>query len=197
MQFTQSCLTLCDPMDCITPGFPVHHQLLELVQTHVHRGGDAQKWDIAIKKELKHARMLLNLDVDGTWMDAEKEMKTQWVSWHCTQKPDGPWRGYRCRLLSKRRNWHWNMGGRDSCYEAAESKSMRGISYERKKKALLNIKEPGLTGFNAVSPLQHLHLSNCHMMQKDRNGFWARIKPRVLPGKHGLKVEPVDCKTLH
>ena len=30
---TQSCLTLCDPMDCSTPGFPVHHQLLELAQT--------------------------------------------------------------------------------------------------------------------------------------------------------------------
>jgi len=29
------CLTLCDPMDCSTPGFPVHHQLLELAQTHV------------------------------------------------------------------------------------------------------------------------------------------------------------------
>ena len=33
----QSCLTLCDPMDCSTPGFPVHHQLPELTQTHVHR----------------------------------------------------------------------------------------------------------------------------------------------------------------
>ena len=29
------------PMDCSTPGFPVHHQLLELAQTHVHRVGDA------------------------------------------------------------------------------------------------------------------------------------------------------------
>ena len=38
---TQSCLTLCDPMDCSTPGFPVHHQLLELIQTHVHLVGDA------------------------------------------------------------------------------------------------------------------------------------------------------------
>ena len=37
----QSCLTLCDPMDCSMPGFPVHHQLPELVQTHVHRVGDA------------------------------------------------------------------------------------------------------------------------------------------------------------
>ena len=37
---TQSCPTLCNLMDCNTPGFPVHHQLLELTQTHVHRVGD-------------------------------------------------------------------------------------------------------------------------------------------------------------
>ena len=33
----QSFLTLCDPIDCSKPGFPVHHQLLELAQTHVHQ----------------------------------------------------------------------------------------------------------------------------------------------------------------
>ena len=38
---TPSCPTLCDPMDCSTPGFPVHHQLPELAQTHVHQVGDA------------------------------------------------------------------------------------------------------------------------------------------------------------
>ena len=37
----QSCLILCDPMDCSTPNFPVHHQLLELAQTHVHWVSDA------------------------------------------------------------------------------------------------------------------------------------------------------------
>ena len=37
----QSCLTLCDPMDCSTPGLPVHHQLPELTQTHVHWVGGA------------------------------------------------------------------------------------------------------------------------------------------------------------
>ena len=37
----QSCPTLCDPMDCGTPGLPVHHQLLELVKTHVHWVSDA------------------------------------------------------------------------------------------------------------------------------------------------------------
>ena len=37
----QSCLTLCDPMNHSTPGLPVHHQLLESTQTHVHWAGDA------------------------------------------------------------------------------------------------------------------------------------------------------------
>ena len=39
--FAQSCPKLCDPMYCSMPGFPVHHQLPELAQTHVHRVGDA------------------------------------------------------------------------------------------------------------------------------------------------------------
>ena len=37
----QSCLTLCDPMNRSMPGLPVHHQLLEFTQTHVHWAGDA------------------------------------------------------------------------------------------------------------------------------------------------------------
>ena len=38
---TQSCPILCDPMDCSMPSFPVHHQLPELTQTHVHQVSDA------------------------------------------------------------------------------------------------------------------------------------------------------------
>ena len=38
---TQSCPTLWDPMNRSTPGLPVHHQLLEFTQTHIHRVGDA------------------------------------------------------------------------------------------------------------------------------------------------------------
>ena len=38
---TQSCLTLCDPMNCSTPGLPVHHQLPEFTQTHSHGVSDA------------------------------------------------------------------------------------------------------------------------------------------------------------
>ena len=37
----QSCLTVCDPMDCSTSGFPVYHSPPELTQTHVHWVGDA------------------------------------------------------------------------------------------------------------------------------------------------------------
>ena len=40
-QFSQSCLTLCDPIDCSTPGFPIHHLLLEFTQTHVHQVSEA------------------------------------------------------------------------------------------------------------------------------------------------------------
>ena len=38
---TKSSLTLCDPMDCSTPGFPIHHQLTELAQPHVHQVGES------------------------------------------------------------------------------------------------------------------------------------------------------------
>ena len=37
----QSCPTLCDPINCSTPGLPVHHQLPDFTQTHVHRVSDA------------------------------------------------------------------------------------------------------------------------------------------------------------
>ena len=37
----QSCPTLCDSMNCSTPGLPVHHQLLDFTQTHVHQVGNA------------------------------------------------------------------------------------------------------------------------------------------------------------
>ena len=41
VQAPQLCPTLCDPMNCSTPGLPVHHQLPESTQTHVHWVGDA------------------------------------------------------------------------------------------------------------------------------------------------------------
>ena len=43
ISITQSCLTLCDPMNCSMPGFSVYHQLLEIAQTHVHRVSDTNQ----------------------------------------------------------------------------------------------------------------------------------------------------------
>ena len=40
---TQSCPTVCDPMNCSTPGLPVHHQLPEFTQTHIHQVSDASQ----------------------------------------------------------------------------------------------------------------------------------------------------------
>ena len=37
----QLCPTLCDPINCSTPGLPVHHQLPEFTETHIHRVSDA------------------------------------------------------------------------------------------------------------------------------------------------------------
>ena len=53
---TQSCPTLCDPTERSTPGFPVHHQILELAQTHVHWIGDKEednRWVVRIGRVLK------------------------------------------------------------------------------------------------------------------------------------------------
>ena len=41
VQFSRSVVSLCNPVDCSTPGLPVHHQLLELAQTYVHLVSDA------------------------------------------------------------------------------------------------------------------------------------------------------------
>jgi len=53
----QSCLTLCDPMDCRTPGFPVLHYFPEVAQTHVHRVSDA----IQPSRPLSHLLLLPSL----------------------------------------------------------------------------------------------------------------------------------------
>ena len=48
----QSCLTLCILMDCSMPGHPVHHQLPELSQTHVHRVGDVMQPSVPLSLPL-------------------------------------------------------------------------------------------------------------------------------------------------
>ena len=61
----QSCPTLCDPMHCSTPGLPVHRQLPEFIQTHVHRVGDAIQPShslIMVMAKFKAKMKVLNLN---------------------------------------------------------------------------------------------------------------------------------------
>ena len=64
----QLCSTLCNPMNCSTPGFPVHHQLLESTQSHVHWVGDA----IQPSHPLSSPSLALNL--------SQHQGLFQWVS---------------------------------------------------------------------------------------------------------------------
>ena len=63
----QSCPNLCDPMNCSKPGLPVHHQLPEFTQTHVHRVSDAISEEelksllIKVKEESEKVGLKLNI----------------------------------------------------------------------------------------------------------------------------------------
>ena len=71
---TQSCLTFCDPMDCSTPGFPVHHQLLELAQTHVHPVGDAIQPCHPLSSSCPHVSNLSHHYVLFKWVSSSHQM---------------------------------------------------------------------------------------------------------------------------
>ena len=51
----QSCLTLCNPMDCSMPGLPVHPELPESIQTHDHRANDANQLYHPLLSSSSHA----------------------------------------------------------------------------------------------------------------------------------------------
>ena len=61
---TKSCPTLCDPMDCSTPGFPVHHHLRELAQMHVHRHESCH----LIINKINSNMVGMNLKVKVKWL---------------------------------------------------------------------------------------------------------------------------------
>ena len=66
---SQSCPTLCDPLDCSTPGLPVHQKLPKFTQTHVHGIGDAI--------QLSHS---LSLSSPPTLNLSQQQDLFQWVS---------------------------------------------------------------------------------------------------------------------
>ena len=76
---TQSCLTLCDPMDWSTPGFPVLHQLLELTQTYAHCVGDAIQPSHSLLFPLLLSSIFPNI---GTFSN-ESTLHIKWPKYWC------------------------------------------------------------------------------------------------------------------
>ena len=78
-------LTLCNPIDCSTPGLHFHHQLLELAQTHVHQVGDAIQvaWEMSeIVQWLAHSLVLPFLGI-GMRIDIFQSCGHCWVFQIC------------------------------------------------------------------------------------------------------------------
>ena len=77
----QSCPTLCDRMDCGMPGLPVHHQLLEFTQTHVHWVGDAIQpaYPLSWHKALMATTWLPSLTTSGP-ISHSRERGSDWLS---------------------------------------------------------------------------------------------------------------------
>ena len=77
MQFSslaQLCPTLCDPMNCSTPGLPVHHQLPDFTHTHVHRVGDA----IQPSHPLSHLLLLPPIPPSIRVFSSESALHMRW-----------------------------------------------------------------------------------------------------------------------
>ena len=98
---TQSCPTLCDPMDCSTPGLPVHHHLREFTQTHIHRVSDAIQPSHPLSSPFPPApippsfRVLMDLFLGQQWQNRHREQTyghgvgvggRGWVVWRGTWK---------------------------------------------------------------------------------------------------------------
>ena len=74
----QSCLTLCDPMNLSTPGLPVHHQLLEFTQTHVHRVSDAIQPSHPLSSPSPPALNPSQHQGLFQWVNSSREMAKYW-----------------------------------------------------------------------------------------------------------------------
>ena len=96
----QSCPTLCDPMNCSMPGFPVHHQHLESTQTHVHWVGDATQPSLPLSSPSPPALNLSQHQGLFKWVNSSHQvakvlkfqLKHQSFQW--TSRTDLLWNGH-------------------------------------------------------------------------------------------------------
>ena len=76
----QSCLKLCDPMNCSTPGLLVHHQILEITQTHVHQVGDAIQPSYALSSPSPPTPNSFQLQSIFQWVNSLHEVQSKGLS---------------------------------------------------------------------------------------------------------------------
>ena len=96
----QSCLTLCDPMNCSTPGLPVHHRLLEFTQTHVHWIHDVIQPSHLLLSPSPPALNLSQHQDLFQWINSSHEVAKYWsFSFSISPSKEHP------RLISFRMNW--------------------------------------------------------------------------------------------
>ena len=94
----QSCLTLCNPMDCSTSGLPVHHQLLELTQTHVRQVSDAIQPSNPLLSPSPLPSIFPNIRV----FSIESVLRIRWPKyWSFSISPSNEYSG----LISFRTDW--------------------------------------------------------------------------------------------
>ena len=95
-----SCLTLCDPMDCSTPGFRVLHYLPEVAQTHVHRVSDA----IRPSRPLSHLLLLPSICPSIRIFSNESTLRMKWPKYWSFSFIISPSKEHP-RLISFRMHW--------------------------------------------------------------------------------------------
>ena len=98
---SQLCPTLCDPMDCSTPGLPVHHHLPEFAQTHVHWVGDAIQPSHPL---LSPSPLAFNLPQHQglfQWVSSSHQMAKKYWSFSFSISPSNEYSG----LISFRIDW--------------------------------------------------------------------------------------------
>jgi len=96
----QSCLTLCDPMNCSTPGFPVHHQLQEFTQTHIDWVGNAIQPSHPLSSPLLLPSIFPNIRV----FSHETVLRFKWPKYWSFSFSISPSNDY-SRLISFRMDW--------------------------------------------------------------------------------------------
>ena len=101
---TQSCVTLCDPMNSSTPGLPVHHQLQEFTQTHVHRVGDA----IQRSHSLFSPFLLLPIPPSYRVFSNESTLRMRWTNYWSFSSSISP-SNVHSGLISFRMDWLDNL----------------------------------------------------------------------------------------